>query len=202
MNMTISRKLGALIGVSVLVSVVAMSLQLYALHQTIWKDRQSLIVSQVDSAITMLAGFQARVEAGELSLEEAQNRAREAARPIRFGNNDYLFMMSADGMRVMHPDPKLQGTDAFTSKDSRVAASQPTTVHGSKGRTTSPPSSPMLNCSVPGIGLSLRVFTSMTCRSSLWPKSTRRFSGAASSCWFSSPAPFRSPVRSHGRSSA
>ena len=119
MNMTISRKLGALIGVSVLVSVVAMSLQLYALHQTIWKDRQSLIVSQVDSAITMLAGFQARVEAGELSLEEAQNRAREAARPIRFGNNDYLFMMSADGMRVMHPDPKLQGTDAFTSKDSK-----------------------------------------------------------------------------------
>ncbi|MCE7027403.1 methyl-accepting chemotaxis protein [Jiella avicenniae] len=98
-------------------SALAMSLQLYSLHQTIWKDRQALIVSQVESAISMLAGFQARVEKGEISLQQAQDRAREAALPIRFGENDYLFMMDGDGKRVMHPDPKLMGTDAFTAKD-------------------------------------------------------------------------------------
>ncbi|TFF17687.1 HAMP domain-containing protein, partial [Jiella endophytica] len=117
MNFSISRKLSALIAVAAVVSIVAMSLQLYSLHETIWKDRKALIVSQVDSAISMLAGFQAKVDSGEMTLQQAQDRAREAALPIRFGDNDYLFMMSADGKRVMHPDPKLMGTDAFTSKD-------------------------------------------------------------------------------------
>ncbi|HEX2019450.1 MAG TPA: cache domain-containing protein, partial [Aurantimonas sp.] len=117
MNFSISRKLSALIAVAAVASIAAMTLQLYSLHQTIWNDRKNLIISQVESAITMLGGFQARVEAGELTLQEAQDRAREAALPIRFGENDYLFMMSSDGMRVMHPDPKLQGTDSFTSKD-------------------------------------------------------------------------------------
>ncbi|ORE97137.1 methyl-accepting chemotaxis protein [Aurantimonas sp. 22II-16-19i] len=117
MNFSITRKLSALIAVAALVSLVAMSLQLYALHETIWKDRKALIVSQVDSAISMLAGFQARVESGEMTLQQAQDRAREAATPIRFGEGDYLFMMSADGIRVMHPDPKLQGTQSFEAKD-------------------------------------------------------------------------------------
>ncbi|MBO0906237.1 cache domain-containing protein, partial [Jiella sonneratiae] len=117
MNFSITRKLSALIAVAALVSLVAMSLQLYSLHETIWKDRRALIVSQVDSAISMLAGFQARVEKGEMTLQQAQDRAREAALPIRFGENDYLFMMDGKGLRVMHPDPKLMGTDAFTSKD-------------------------------------------------------------------------------------
>ncbi|MEF2553258.1 cache domain-containing protein, partial [Aurantimonas sp. A2-1-M11] len=117
MNFSISRKLSALIAVAAVASIAAMTLQLYSLHQTIWNDRKNLIISQVDSAISMLGGFQARVESGELTLQEAQDRAREAALPIRFGENDYLFMMSADGTRVMHPDPNLQGTDSFTSKD-------------------------------------------------------------------------------------
>ncbi|EAS48953.1 putative methyl-accepting chemotaxis protein [Aurantimonas manganoxydans SI85-9A1] len=117
MNFSISRKLSALIAVAAFASIAAMTLQLYSLHQTIWNDRKNLIISQVDSAISMLGGFQARVESGELTLQEAQDRAREAALPIRFGQNDYLFMMSADGTRVMHPDPKLQGTDSFKSKD-------------------------------------------------------------------------------------
>ncbi|MCB8837466.1 cache domain-containing protein, partial [Aurantimonas sp. VKM B-3413] len=117
MNFSINRKLSALIAVAAVVSIVAMSLQLYSLHETIWKDRKNLIVSQVQSAISMLAGFQAKVEKGEMTLQEAQDRVREAALPIRFGENDYLFMMDGQGMRVMHPDPKLMGTDSFTSKD-------------------------------------------------------------------------------------
>ncbi|MEH6721871.1 MAG: cache domain-containing protein, partial [Aurantimonas endophytica] len=117
MNFSISRKLSTLIAVAALASIAAMTLQLYSLHQTIWKDRQDLIISQVESAISMLGGFQAKVEAGEMTLQQAQDRAREAALPIRFGENDYLFMMRSDGIRVMHPDPNLQGTDAFASKD-------------------------------------------------------------------------------------
>ncbi|MEN3794512.1 methyl-accepting chemotaxis protein [Fulvimarina sp. MAC3] len=117
MNFTITRKLAALIALAAICSIAVMSLQLYSLHESIWKDRKNLIVSQVQSAITMLGGFQARVEAGELTEQEAKDRAREAALPIRFGENDYLFMMDGDGMRVMHPDPKLMGTDSFESKD-------------------------------------------------------------------------------------
>ncbi|MCQ8784363.1 cache domain-containing protein, partial [Mangrovibrevibacter kandeliae] len=118
MRLTITRKLSLMIVVAALLSVAALSLQLYSLNQTIWKDRKALIVSQVQTAISILDGFQKRVEAGEMSLEEAQARAKDATRAIRYGENDYVFMMSGDGTRVMHPDPKLQGTNSFESKDS------------------------------------------------------------------------------------
>ncbi|MFN3615535.1 MAG: methyl-accepting chemotaxis protein, partial [Rubrimonas sp.] len=119
MKLSISGKLAAMIGVAATLSVVAMSLQLYSLHQSMWKDREALIVSQVRSAMTMMAHFDAEAQAGRMTVEEAQERVKDATRPIRFGDGDYLFMYSPEGRRLMHPDPAREGTNGWDVQDSR-----------------------------------------------------------------------------------
>ncbi|MBP0618216.1 cache domain-containing protein, partial [Jiella mangrovi] len=117
MNFSITRKLWALITVAAVVSIVATSMQLYSLNNTIWKDREQLIKSQVQGATAILAAFEKRVESGELSLAEAQKRAKEATRPIRYGKDDYIFMYDDKGTRVMHPDVKLEGKSSWDAQD-------------------------------------------------------------------------------------
>ena len=117
MNFSISRKLGVLIGVSALISVVMMGIQLYALNQTLWQDRERLIKAQVQSAVSVLDAFEKRVASGELTVAEAQKRAKEATRPIRYGNNDYVFMYDDEGTRVMHPDTALEGKSSWNAQD-------------------------------------------------------------------------------------
>lgn len=60
MTFGISRKLTLMIGVAVTLSILAMSLQLYSLHKILWKDRQDLIATQVESTMSMLAHFAPR----------------------------------------------------------------------------------------------------------------------------------------------
>ena len=116
---TISRKLSAIIVTAVVLSVVAMGIQLYTLYNSIYAERQKLIRSQVESAISVLAHYEDKAKAGEMTLEEAQERAREATRPIRFGEGDYVFMYDPKGIRMMHPDVSLEGKSAWDTKDSR-----------------------------------------------------------------------------------
>ena len=99
---TISRKLSAIIVTAVVLSVVAMGIQLYTLYNSIYAERQKLIRSQVESAISVLAHYEDKAKAGEMTLEEAQERAREATRPIRFGEGDDWLEILGCGM--VHPN--------------------------------------------------------------------------------------------------
>ncbi|TJZ84438.1 methyl-accepting chemotaxis protein [Paracoccus hibiscisoli] len=117
MTFGISRKLTLMIGVAVTLSILAMSLQLYSLHKILWKDRQDLIATQVESTMSMLAHFAAQADAGAMTLDEAQTRAKEAARAIRYGDGDYVFMYDPQGNRVMHPDTEREGTNAWEATD-------------------------------------------------------------------------------------
>lgn len=119
MSFGISRKLTLMIGVAVLLSVLAMSLQLQGLHRAMWKDRQAMIAAQVDSAASILAHFAQAAESGAMTVTEAQDRAREAARAIRYGDGDYVFIYDPQGLRIMHPDLSREGTMAWDATDAR-----------------------------------------------------------------------------------
>ena len=115
---TIPLKLFTLIAVSAVVIVVAMGVELMELRSRMWADRQDLIRSQVENAVSVLAGYQERVEAGELTLEEAQAEAGEVMRTIRYGNDDYMFVYLPDGTRVKFPEKKGEGENFWDMTDS------------------------------------------------------------------------------------
>ena len=117
MTFGISRKLTLMIGVAVTLSILAMSLQLYSLNKILWKDRQELIATQVASAMSILAHYADQAASGAMTLDEAQTRAKDAARAIRYGDGDYVFMYDPQGLRVMHPDTEREGTNAWDVTD-------------------------------------------------------------------------------------
>ena len=106
MRFTIPAKLLSLIALSTIVIIIAVSVQLFGLRDRLWSDREDLIRSQVETTISVFAGYQARVDAGEMSLEEAQTAAGDVMRTIRYGNNDYMFVYTPDGTRVKFPEHK------------------------------------------------------------------------------------------------
>ncbi|MEX6506153.1 methyl-accepting chemotaxis protein [Jiella sp. M17.18] len=117
MKFSITRKLALLIASAAFLSIVAMSVQLYSLHQSMWADRKELLKSEVETALTIVKGFAAQAEKGEISQADAQRLAASAVRSIRYGNNNYFFIHKYDGDVVVHPNPKLEGRNDWDTVD-------------------------------------------------------------------------------------
>ncbi|MFM2043056.1 MAG: hypothetical protein RLY86_1632 [Pseudomonadota bacterium] len=71
-----------------------------------------------ESAASVVAGFHARVQAGDLTEEEAQTRAKDALRTLRYNGIEYIFIWDAQYRGVMHGvNPRLEGSDGSGIKD-------------------------------------------------------------------------------------
>ncbi|WP_417675348.1 methyl-accepting chemotaxis protein [Roseibium sp.] len=92
-----------------------------------WNQYKSLknlklaeLQSLTESAISILAEYQTRVEKGELTLDEAKAQGYNTLRHMRYGNGDYFAVQSLGGdyHLVMHPiKPALEGKDQSKAED-------------------------------------------------------------------------------------
>jgi signal transduction histidine kinase/FixJ family two-component response regulator len=83
-------------------------------------DKRTNASNVVSVAYTMVAEYDRRVGKGELTLEEAQDRAKESIRSIRFGKNrdGYIWINDLEPKMLMHPiKPDLEGKNLFNYKD-------------------------------------------------------------------------------------
>ncbi|MBB3998973.1 methyl-accepting chemotaxis protein [Aureimonas pseudogalii] len=117
MRWTISRKLLLLSAMGIALFVASVALQLWQLETQMWNDRREMLKGQVDSAVTSIADLDRRATAGELTLDEAQARARAAIRPMRFGNGDYIFVYDSKGIRQISAKAEEEGTSAWDRTD-------------------------------------------------------------------------------------
>jgi methyl-accepting chemotaxis protein len=118
MSLTIARRLGLLVIFAVLVSMAAIAVQLYAMRQTLFQERQASIVSQVETAASIAKYFAEEAEKGRLSASDAQERAKATLRAIRFGQGDYIFVYDHDGINlVLGPQPASEGKSLIGAKD-------------------------------------------------------------------------------------
>lgn len=56
---------------------------------------------------------------GVLSVPQAQQLALQSIELMRYGDNDYFFIYSEDGIAISHADPRIRGRDMTGSKDVR-----------------------------------------------------------------------------------
>lgn len=69
--------------------------------------------------LTVLEKYEGLANDGTLTLEAAQEAAKEEIRVYRFGSGDYFFLNSYEGQAIMHPiNPNLEGTDMMGIEDS------------------------------------------------------------------------------------
>ena len=83
-------------------------------------DKRANASDVVSVAYTVVAEYDRRVAKGELTLEEAQERAKDSIRSIRFGKKreGYLWINDLEPKMLMHPIyPNLEGKNLSDFKD-------------------------------------------------------------------------------------
>ena len=80
--------------------------------------KQDSVRFLVEEASTVLSSYQKEVEAGSLTIEDAQKQASERIAAMRYDGTNYLWINDLGPKMVMHPiKPELNGTDLSENKD-------------------------------------------------------------------------------------
>jgi len=102
----------ALIGLSVIAALGVGSL---SRHMRVERLRGTH--DQLDTAISILARFEAEARAGRLTQEAARTGAMATIRALRFGDGNYFWINDESTRVLMHPiKPGLEGTDGAAIK--------------------------------------------------------------------------------------
>ena len=117
-NFKISTRLYFLVGLALAVFTAAAVYKLYDAHDSMVIERKAKLSAMNETIVTMLGHYQALEASGALTREEAQARAIEAVKPMRYEDSGYFWINDMSNIMVMHPiSTKLDGTDLANLKD-------------------------------------------------------------------------------------
>jgi len=107
--------------ISILLFTSAIYLFMLPMFEKHLMERKKDIAREVvNSAWSLLATYNERAQSGELTLQEAQYRAKERLRHMRYGieSKDYFWINDQRPFMIMHPyRPELEGTDLSNYSD-------------------------------------------------------------------------------------
>ena len=123
-NLTVYQRLSLIIAILVVAMVTISGGQIMVLRGTIVEERQVKVLEMVDVAKTVLATFEKRAKAGEMSAEQARRLAFDAIGGMRWGKfDDYIGIYGAGttdaGVTYVHANPKYINVNRWNFKDSR-----------------------------------------------------------------------------------
>ncbi|CAG2154598.1 methyl-accepting chemotaxis protein [Cupriavidus numazuensis] len=67
------------------------------------EERRLDLAHVTDTAVSVVAGYEALVKAGKMPLEDAKQQALDRVRAMRFGDDGYFTLMRSDTEVLMHP---------------------------------------------------------------------------------------------------
>ncbi len=81
-------------------------------------ERRKTLLKEVAAPLVIaLDALRAAAESGDLTMDEAQSRAKDMLRSVRFGNDDYFFTYNRDLTAIAHPDERFEGRDLTDLQD-------------------------------------------------------------------------------------
>ncbi|MEH2480705.1 methyl-accepting chemotaxis protein [Nitrobacteraceae bacterium AZCC 2146] len=111
-NLSISVKLGILVGVTLLGLCAAGFQATRLVSQEMRTARMDQVHAIVDMARNVAFGLQKQVEAGEMTKEAALQEFSKRARTMTYDNGSgYVFVYDMNGIALATPDPKQFGTN-------------------------------------------------------------------------------------------
>ena len=114
----IGHRVLSLIGLSAAGMMVVAGMMLLDLSNSLVEQKRNELRQLVESAVAIAEANHQRVEAGELSDEEAQRLTLRAIGDIRYNGSDYFWVNDMQPAMVMHPiKPALEGKDLSAFKD-------------------------------------------------------------------------------------
>jgi methyl-accepting chemotaxis protein len=111
-NLTITPKLGILVGVTLLGLCIAGVLAGYLMQREMLNARIDQVHAIVEVGRNVAIGLQKQVDAGQMTKEAALAEFGRRANSMTYDNGaGYLFGTNFDGITVLSPDPKQIGTN-------------------------------------------------------------------------------------------
>ncbi|PKG54763.1 methyl-accepting chemotaxis protein [Halomonas sp. MES3-P3E] len=123
-RLTTTQKLWGTLGIIWIAMLLLVGWLALENRQTIVSERRDSIQYVVESVQNQIEALQERVNAGELSLEEAQQRAIDNMSSVSFGAGEYIFSFNDDLLVISHPSRE-SGTDMTDYLDASGMALYP-----------------------------------------------------------------------------
>ncbi|WIJ26996.1 methyl-accepting chemotaxis protein [Devosia sp. RR2S18] len=118
MTLRISTKLLIMGALALAMMAAGTVFSLFNTQHHLVEDRKALLSAMTDSATAIIEYHAARVEAGEVPLDEAQLQALEAIKAMRYSGSEYFWINDMGPVMVMHPiKPELDGQDLSQNAD-------------------------------------------------------------------------------------
>jgi methyl-accepting chemotaxis protein len=106
-KLTFNRKILLLVATAVVGILLVAGLAFAQLRDEITNARKATLKAAVQSQATVVSGYQAAAAAGKMSEADAMKAASDALRMARYGDlagkADYFYILTTDGLAVMHP---------------------------------------------------------------------------------------------------
>ena len=103
--------------VALILAALSMGTTTYIAH-SMRTDMSTKTRELVESAVSLIASYQAQAQAGSLSEDQAKRQALLAVKALRYGHNDYFWVNDMAPTMLMHPiKPELDGRDISQTRD-------------------------------------------------------------------------------------
>jgi methyl-accepting chemotaxis protein len=116
-NYGIAVKISVIIGIMVLALVAAVGVTLKTQYDAMLSERVYLTKSMSTVAAELADVLQEKAKAGEMDPDKAFSLWTALVSGMRYGNGDYLFANSLDGVSLAHPRADMVGKDLSGLKD-------------------------------------------------------------------------------------
>jgi len=118
MTFGIAQRVLALILLTAVGMMLLTGIRLYQLDSGLVEQKRTELRQLVESAVAIADSYHKRAEAGEISVEEAQQAALSAIGAMRYNGVEYFWVNDMRPVMVMHPiKPELDGQDLSGFKD-------------------------------------------------------------------------------------
>jgi methyl-accepting chemotaxis protein len=117
-NLKISARLYLLVGLALAVFSAVSVYTLFHYQDLMVVERKAKLRAMDESLVKLFEFYHGQETAGVLSREEAQARAKDAVRALRYEGSGYFWINDLDARVLMHPiKPEMDNTDQSGMKD-------------------------------------------------------------------------------------
>ncbi|HTH17193.1 MAG TPA: cache domain-containing protein, partial [Magnetospirillum sp.] len=117
-RLPVAGRLASIVAVALLGLALTVVQLLSDLSDTLMSGREQQVRSVVESAQSVIAGYQQRAAKGEMAVDDAKAAAATALSMLRYSGKEYVWVNDLNGIMVMHPfAPQLVGKDILDLKD-------------------------------------------------------------------------------------
>ena len=89
------------------------------MKKILFADYDQMIRTQVENAVSGLAGVYQKSQAGEITEEEAKKMGADYLRSLRYNKDGYFWVDQIDGINIVHVNKKNEGTNRIAAKDAK-----------------------------------------------------------------------------------